>query len=438
MKYSKNEAINERARRVIPGGINSNVRIMSEPCPICYTHGKDGRIWDVDGNEYVDFVLGHGPMLLGHTPKPVIEAIRRQAERGLVYAGQSEQEIRAAELVVEHVPCAEMVRFNSTGSEAVHAAMRVARAATGRKKILRFEGHYHGWHDNEAWCPPRRGEDLGPPDNPILRPSSLGQYEEDAANLFVRPWNDASLVEKLFGERGGEIAAVICDPFAFALGLIPATKEFLETLRRLCDAHGSVLIFDEVITGFRIAYGGAQGFYGVTPDLATFAKALGGGAAVSAVAGKASIMRLFGELKTVHAGTCNGNPLAMAATVAALEMLMANRGAELAKAQAMGRRLWGGLETIAKENRISIQFRGVGSVFSTTFVPENTAPITDMRSSFQADPIMLEQFWRDMHRRGVQFTMFGIWFLSTAHTDTDIDQALDAASKSLGELAKSR
>ncbi|GMW00369.1 MAG: glutamate-1-semialdehyde 2,1-aminomutase [Candidatus Hydrogenedentota bacterium] len=438
MEYAKSKSLYDRACTVIPGGINSNVRAVSEPIPLFYTHGKDARIWDADGNEYIDYVLGQGPMLLGHSPARVIEAIKQQAEKGLVYAGQSESEVRAAELIRELVPCAEMVRFNTTGSEAVHAAIRLARAATGRKKVLRFEGHYHGWLDTIAWNPPKPGVALGPRENPILRPSSKGQTEEDAANLFVRPWNDTALAEDLFRNHGSEIAAVICDPFACASGLIPAQQEFLRTLRRLCNAHNAVLIFDEVITGFRVALGGAQQYYGVTPDLATFAKALGGGVAVAAVAGKADLMRLFGELATVHAGTYNANPLAMAATVAALEFLKEEGGANLQRAHTHGQQLWDGLSNIAGELKFPLQLRGVPSVFSTSVVPESATPVVDFRTALQADAETANAFWRDMHHRGVQFTAFGIWFLSTAHTKADIDQTLAAARESLRGLAALR
>lgn len=432
MKHEQSKARHDRACRVIPGGVNSNVRLTSEPVPLTYTHGRGSRIWDVDGNEYIDYVLGQGPMLLGHSPAAVMEAIRNQTERGgLVFAGQNEFEVRAAELIVEHVPCAEMVRFNTTGSEAVHAAIRLARAGTGRSKVLRFEGHYHGWLDTIAWCPPRREDALGPREKPTLRASSRGQCEEDSANLIVRPWNDATLVEALFAERGGEIAAVICDCFACASGLIPAEKAFLEALRRLCDAHGTVLIFDEVITGFRVAVGGAQAYYGVTPDLATFAKALGAGAPVAAVAGKRELMRLFGEGPVVHAGTYNANPLVMAATVAALETLTANGGAELERAHAMGRALWDGLRAIASEAGVRVDLRGVPSVFSISFLPDDAGPVRDFRSALQTDAGRLQRFWRAMHYRGVQFTTFGIWFVSTAHTEEDVARTLAAAEAAI-------
>ncbi|MFP4501919.1 MAG: aspartate aminotransferase family protein [Candidatus Hydrogenedentota bacterium] len=438
MKYEKSKALHGRACRVIPGGINSNVRANQEPGPLFYTHGRKAHIWDADGNEYIDYMLGQGPMLLGHTPRPVIDAIQRQAEKGLVYAGQSELEVEAAERIATLVPCAEMVRFNTTGSEAVHAALRLARAATGRKKVLRFEGHYHGWLDTIAWCPPRRNDDLGPPDAPHMRPSSGGQTEEDAKNLIVRPWNDEARLRQTFANYGDQMAAVICDPFACAAGLIPAQADFLHVLRDLCDTYGVVLVFDEVITGFRVALGGAQQLYDVTPDLATFAKALGGGLAVAAVAGKADLMRLFGELKVVHSGTYNANPLVMAGVVAALDYLAAEDGAALAHAHSMGKKLWDGLAGIAKEYGLRMDLRGVGSVFSTSFLLEDAEPVTDFRSALQADVQVLDRFWRDMHHRGVQFTGFGIWFLSTAHTAADIARTLEAAEESLHALAQRR
>ena len=427
----------ERACNVIPGGINSNVRAVAEPFPLFYTHAKDARIWDADGNEYIDYVLGQGPMLFGHTPERILDAVRRQLDKGLVYGGQTELEVRAAELMVKNIPCAEMVRFSSTGSEAVHAALRLARAATGRRKVLRFEGHYHGWFDNIAWNPFKAGVELGPREAPFMRPSSRGQMSEDGANLIVCPWNDPEILEAYFSADGETIAAVICDPFACASGLIPAEREYLLALRRLCDQHRTVLIFDEVITGFRVAPGGAQSYYGITPDLATFAKALGGGLAVSALAGRASLMELFGKLRVVHSGTYNSNPLAMAATVAALEMIFEDGGAELKKALLAGQRLKDGLEAAGRDAGLPLTFRGVPSVFSTSFATENADPVIDMRGALTGDLARMAKFWAALHHAGVQMTAFGIWFLSTAHREEDIDQTVTAAQKVLSAMAQS-
>lgn len=436
MFYDKSKVAHERAKRVIPGGINSNIRVVSEPVPLHFERAKGSRIWDVDGNEYIDYLLGHGPMILGHTPEPVVAAVRRQAERGLVFGGQTELEVRAAELICEHVPCAEMVRFSTTGSEAVHAALRLARACTGRSKVLRFEGHYHGWFDTIAWNQASPTAELGPREEPPLRPSSEGQRPEDGANLAVLPWNDTALLEDLFARRGGELAAVICDPFASAAGLIPGQPDFLKTMRKLCNDHGVVLIFDEVITGFRVGLGGAQAYFGVTPDLAIFAKALGAGMPVSAVAGKTRLMERFGTLKTVHSGTYNSNPLAMAGTVAALEAMSADHGALLKKANAKGDQLSIKLSELADDMGLPITLRGVGTVFSATFVPEDAEPVVDYRTARQTNAELGRQLWIALQHRGVQITSMGIWFVSSAHTDEDIKKTLGAAAGALKELRK--
>lgn len=434
-RYKKSIVAHEWARKFIPGGINSNIRAISEPVPLHFDRAKGSHIWDVDGNEYIDYLLGHGPMILGHTPAPVIEAVRRQVERGLVYGGQTELEVRAAELICQHVPCAEMVRFSTTGSESVHAALRLARACTGRKKVLRFEGHYHGWFDNIAWNQASPTADLGPRENPPLRPASEGQQVEDGANLVVLPWNDSELLEDLFARRGEELAAVICDPFASAAGLIPGQPDYLKNMRGLCDKHGAILIFDEVITGFRVGLGGAQAYYGVIPDLAVFAKALGAGMPVSAVAGKAKYMERFGTLKTVHAGTYNSNPLAMAGTVAALETLSADDGALLKTANAKGDQLSIRLSESAFEIGLPITLRGVGTVFSATFLPPDAEPVMDFRGARRTNYELGRRFWIALQNRGVQITSLGIWFVSTAHTDGDIKKTLVAAKAALHEMS---
>jgi len=391
----------------------------------------------VDGNEYIDYILGQGPMLLGHTPECVIEAITRQATTGILFAGQGEDEIVAAELMVDHIPCAEMVKFCSTGSEAVHAALRLARAATGRDRILRFEGHYHGWYDTIAWNGPSPDADLGSRENPTIRPTTRGQVATYAESLVVRPWNDLEILEATFAEHDHQLAAVICDTFASASGLIPAQRDYLQRLRDLCTKHGTVLIFDEVITGFRVHPGGAQGYFEVTPDLATFAKAMGAGLPIAALAGRADLMMEFTK-GVVHSGTYNTSALVMAGTRAALEHLYADNGAALDRAHAAGRRLTEELEALAERFGLPLQLRGVHSVFSTSFVPPTADPVTDMRSARQADGELLKQFRIEMQERGVQVTSFGIWFVSTVHTDRDIDQTLEAAEGAMAAIAKGR
>jgi glutamate-1-semialdehyde 2,1-aminomutase len=327
-----------------------------------------------------------------------------------------------------------MVRFSSTGSESVHAAIRLARSATGREKILRFEGHYHGWLDTIAWNGPTADADIGPRENPRMRPTTKGQLACYADSLVVRPWNDLPLLEATFAEHGDHLAAVICDPFASASGLIPGNKDYLERLRALCTKHDTVLIFDEVISGFRVHPGGAQAYYEITPDLAIFAKALGGGLPIAALAGRADLMMEFTK-GTVHSGTYNASALVMAGTRAALEHLYTDSGAVLDKAHAAGRCLSEELEALAEGYGLSLQLRGVNTVFSTSFVPSTAEPITDMRSAQQADGEMLRNFRIALQENGVQITSFGIWFVSTVHSRRDIDQTLEAARKALAQIA---
>ncbi len=434
MQFDKTKAQHERASRVIPGGVNSGVRSLAEPLPHHYTHAKGARLYDVDGHEFIDYSLGQGPMFLGHSPQVVIDAVKAQLDKGgIITAGQSEDEIIAAELLVKHIPCAEKVRFTTTGSEAVHAALRLARSTTGRDTVLRFEGHYHGWLDTIAWNHPARDIELGLPESPILRPSTQGQSSNDAANLIIRPWNNLEILEHTFTEHGNTLAAVICDPFASAAGLIPAHQSFLKKLRELCTTHGVVLIFDEVITGLRVSRGGAQEHYGITPDLATLAKALGAGMPVGALVGRADLMDCFTS-GTVHSGTYNANPMVMAGTRAALEALLEDDGSEFQKAWDAGEELQIGLMRLAEKHGLPLHLRGVPTVFSASFVPHGSSEISDMRSAQQTDTTLGKRFLIEMLHRGIQLTSFGIWFISTAHTQHDIDETLTVADASMAVL----
>lgn len=437
MKFDNSMTLYERAKRVTPGGVHSNVRLSAVPVPLFYERGVGSHLWDVDGNEYIDYVMGQGPMLLGHNPAPVLDAMRSQLGKGLVYGGQTALEVRAAELVCELVPCAEMVRFNCTGSEAIHAALRLARAYTGRTKVLRFEGHYHGWFDSIAWnYSVMDDKKRGPRDNPAVIPSSRGTDPAAAANLLVRPWNDLALVDELFQKQGNEIAAVICEPMMCNWLAILPQPGYLEGLRRICDKYGALLVFDEVITGFRLALGGGQQYFGVTPDLCTLAKGLGAGMIVSAVAGRAEYMRLYGEGPTVHAGTYNANPLAMAAVIAALELLRANGGDELRRAHDAGHALMEGLMRLGAEKGLPLNVRGMPPVFQVSFLDEDGSPVTDFRSSLRTDIDRTIQLWKELHMRGVRTTSRGLWFLSTAHTAQDVAQTLDVAADALDALVR--
>ncbi len=432
MKFEKSKALYERACKTCPGGIHSNVRKNWHPLPLFYERGEGSHVWDVDGNEFIDYVLARGPLLLGHSPKPVLEAAKRQLDIGLMYAGQNPVEVEAAEKVVELVPCAEQVRFSNSGSEAVQGAMRLARGVTGRQKIIRFEGQYHGWFDSVFWSYAPPLDKAGPRDEPEAHPVSAGQVRSDSDNLIIRPWNDLELIEQAFAKYPDQIAAVKTEPIMCNMGGIMPKPGFLEGLRELCTKHGALLIFDEVITGFRVSVGGAQEYFGVTPDMAVFAKAMAGGFTVSAIAGREQHMRAFGELKVTHAGTYNSNAPCMAATVAALEMVSANGGELLEHAHAMGRQLMEGFQSLAAEAGKQMHVRGVPPAFHVSF--NETEEVVDYRTFQSRDKEAYRRFWIKLQELGIRGIPDGLWFVSTAHTQEDVDKTLEAVQTALKEV----
>ncbi|GMU21807.1 MAG: glutamate-1-semialdehyde 2,1-aminomutase [Phycisphaerae bacterium] len=429
MRFDGSNELHQRASQTAPGGIHSNVRAVWQPHPMFYERGEGAHVWDVDGNPFIDYVLARGPLLLGHSPKPVLDAVKSQLDRGLMYAGQHAMEVEAAERFCRLVPCADMVRFASSGSETVHAALRLARAVTGRMKVLRFEGHYHGWFDNIAWNYAPSPDKAGPREDPHLMPASQGQVLSDAENLIIRPWNDLELVRAVFEKYRGQIAAVIGEPVMCNTGAILPRPGYLEGLRELCTRYGALLIMDEVITGFRAALGGAQEYFGVTPDLATFAKGMSAGFPVAALAGRREYMQAFGDMSVTHAGTYNSNAPGMAATVAALDTLAADGGAALRHAQAMGTRLMSGIRESGEKAGKRITVRGLPAVFHVSF--NETDEVVDYRTFLSRDPNAYGRFWAGLQERGIRTIPGGLWFVSTAHTPEDIDRTLSAVHEAM-------
>jgi glutamate-1-semialdehyde 2,1-aminomutase len=426
-RYEKSKELHERSRKVIPGGVSSNIRSKWKPFPLFYSRGKGSRIWDADGNEFIDYVLARGPLLLGHSPGPVLEAVKAQLDRGLMYAGQHELEIEVAEAIAKLVPCAERVRFSNSGSEAVHMALRLARAVTGRVKHVRFEGHYHGWFDSVFYSYAPKLEDAGPRESPRPVPVSKGQPPSDAENVIVLPWNDLGLVERTLEARGREVAALITEPVMCNTGGILPKPGFLEGLRKLCTKHGIVFILDEVITGFRLAPGGAQQFFGVTPDLATFAKAVAGGFCVSVLAGKATLMDEISTLATVHAGTYNSNPPCMAACKAALGML--GSGDLHRRIFARGEALMAGIRELGRKAGKKLSVRGLPPCFHVSFGEPEEA--VDYRTYTRRDAAAHDRFWEALQDHGVRIVPEGTWFVSAAHTEEDVARTLEAVERSL-------
>lgn len=411
----------------LPGGVSSNFRLGVSPTPLVVTHAKGPYVFDADGNQLIDYYLGMGPMILGHDPPEVVAAVKAQLDRGLLFGAQSEVEYEAARLVCAMVPCAERVRFNCSGSEAVQAAFRLARAATGRATILKCEGHYHGWFDNVVWSVAPGPADFGDADAPTHVAGTPGQDPFSDRALDIVVWNDLDrLAARL---RRGDVAGLIMEPAMCNTSAIRPEPGYLEGVRALCDETGTVLIFDEVITGFRVAPGGAQALLGVTPDLAVFGKAIANGLPVAAIAGRAALMDMMVTHKVMHGGTYNAHPLGMAATVATLSALADGRvHAAIAE---RGQRLMDGIETILRDRQVAGRVQGFPGIFHVSL--GRREPIRDYRDATTTDKAAYVRLTTAMLSRGVRSLERGAWFLSLAHDEAVIDRTLDVFEAALVE-----
>lgn len=415
-----------QARQYLAGGVSSNFRLGISPTPLVIESGRGPYVIDADGNRLIDYYLGMGPMILGHSPQHVIDAARAQLDRGILFAGQTEVEFEAARLVCELVPCAERVRFGSSGTEVIQAALRLARAVTGRQTIVKFEGHYHGWLDNVQWsvAPP---QDLcGPPEKPTKVAGTPGQDPGSGERLDILGWNDLQAVQDRLAR--GDVAAVIMEPAMCNTSAIAPRPGYLEGVRAACSKAGTVLIFDEVITGFRLSVGGAQKRFGVTPDLATFGKAIANGFPVAALAGRADLMDQFaGGRVVMHGGTYNGHPVNMAATVATLRRLA--QGDAYSLIEQRGGRLMRGIEDILQRSAIPARIQGFPGIFHVAFGV--TRPIETFRDTFAIDRARYVRFTTALIERGVRALERGAWFLSSEHDEAVIDQTLEVVESAV-------
>lgn len=414
-----------RAQKSLAGGVSSSLRKASRPYPLYFSHGCGSAAVDVDGNRYIDYGLAWGPLILGHAPRELVDATREQIGRGLTFGAQHDLEFEVAELLTSIIPCAGLACFANSGTEIVQLALRLARAATGRNKLVKFEGHYHGWADSVLVSyHPTPAQIEGSRGAPV--PVGLGQRQHD--DVLIAEWNSRGDIERLFADHEQEISAVICEPLLCNSGCIPPEPGFLEFLRQITLNKGALLIFDEVITGFRLHLKGAQGFYGVTPDLATYAKAIGGGAAVSALAGKAEFMKLIADGKVVHAGTLNGNPVALAAVKATLQTLSRKNGAIYGNLRRRGSRLRAGLEALLTGRGYAVVTSGEAPVFQLSFIKERPR---NYRETLAADKQLYSDFALALLDEGILVLPDGRWYLSAAHTDDDIDATLAAVERAI-------
>ncbi len=418
---SRNEELFARAKDVIPGGVDSPVRAFGAVggTPRFYVRGEGAYVEDADGARYVDLVQSWGALLFGHSRREIVDAAVEAARRGTSFGAPTEAEIDLASRIVEAVPGIDRVRLVSSGTEAAMSAIRLARGATGRDLLVKFEGCYHGHSD--ALLAKGGGSGLAT----FGIPGSPGVTEGAAKDTITSPYNDLEAVRGLFAERGGEIAVVAVEPVAANMGVVPPAPGFLEGLRALCDEHGALLLFDEVITGFRIAYGGAQSFYGITPDLTALGKVMGGGFPCAAFGGRADVMdRLAPTGPVYQAGTLSGNPVAVAAGIAALDL--ARTSDPYPGLEATADLLIDGLTERFDAAGIRATVNRAGSLFSVFFTD---APVRDFEGAKAADHERYARFFHHMLDHGVALAPSGyeLWTLGTAHGPAEVERVLDAA-----------
>jgi len=423
--YEKSRQLHARASRVIPGGVNSPVRAFkSVACdPPYIVKGKGAYIWDADGNQYIDYVGSWGPLILGHAHPEVVEAVDRANRDGASFGACTPVEAELAEAVIEAFPSMEKVRFVSSGTEATMSAIRVARAFTGRKHIVKFEGCYHGHADSLLVKAGSGVATLG-------IPGSAGVLEEQAQFTLALPFNDVPALEQAFEKFKDQIACVIVEPVVGNMGCVPPAKGYLQFLREITQRHGTVLIFDEVMTGFRLAFGGAQQLYKIRPDMTTLGKILGGGLPVGAYGGHVDIMNMVAPLGPVNqAGTLSGNPLAMAAGLATLRHLKAHPEIYQQLEQRTSELVNGVLEAARKKN-VELSANQVGSMFTWFF---QAGEIHDWGTAAKSDTQAFAKFYRGMLERGVYLppSQYEAVFVSAAHSKEDVQRTIAAAGESL-------
>jgi len=423
----KSEALWQRAQTFLPGGVNSPVRAWRsvKGKPLFIERAKGAKIYDVDDHEYIDYVCSWGPMIVGHAHEEVIEAIKHTASKGTSFGAPTEVEVELAEMIVKAFPSIEKVRMVNSGTEATMSALRLARAYTRRDKVIKFDGCYHGHADSFLV---KAGSGLAT----LGIPASPGVPEDLTKHTISLPYNDLSAVENVFAQIGKEIACIIVEPVAGNMGVVLPEEGFLKGLRRVTQRYGSLLIFDEVITGFRVSWGGAQLHYGIDPDLTCLGKIIGGGMPVGAYGGKKEIMSLIAPQGQVYqAGTLSGNPLAMSAGLATLKILQ--RPEVYEELERKTKQLTEGIKQAANETGISLQINQIASMFSLFF---NKEPVTDYEGVLKSDSDMFIKYFYGMLKRGIYLapSAYEASFVSLAHTDGDIKKTIEAVYETFEEI----
>ncbi len=427
---SKSKALFDRAKKVLPGGVNSPVRAF-EPYPFFVECAQGSKLYDADGKAYIDYCNAYGALLLGHSNAEIMEAVKKQLPMGSLYGAPTEREVEFAELISKASPCMEMMRLVNSGTEATMHAIRAARGYTGRKKIVKFEGCFHGSHDNVLVKAGSGAATFG-------TPNSLGIPEETTQNTIVIPYNSIEAMEAVMKQQGTDIAAVIVEPVLANVGLILPTHDYLSYLRKVTSKYGTVLIFDEIITGFRLALGGAQEYYKVKPDMATLGKILGGGFPLAAFGGKREIMENISPIgKVYQAGTFSGNPVSVTAGLTILKMLSEKKKEIYPKLEKNCAELAKALTDLVQSYDMQAQVYNIASMYQVFFTNEE---VIDYACAKHSDAKMFMRYFHELLRQGVFIppSQFETCFVSAAHSEEDLKQTINAFDKALGNVAKEK
>jgi glutamate-1-semialdehyde 2,1-aminomutase len=430
LNQNKSQTLFERAKKVLPGGVNSPVRAF-EPYPFFVERAQGCKMYSEDDTTYIDYCMAYGALLLGHAYPEVIEAVRNQLPKGSLYGTPTEREVEFAELIAKSSPCMEMLRLVNSGTEATMHAIRAARGYTGRKKIIKFEGCFHGSHDSVL-------VKAGSGATTFAAPNSLGIPEETTRNTIVVPYNDVEALEEVMKREGNDIAAVIVEPVLANVGLILPKKDYLSYLRKITSKYGTVLIFDEIITGFRLTLGGAQEYFNVKPDMATLGKVLGGGFPLAAFGGKKEIMQNISPIgKVYQAGTFSGNPVSATAGFTILGILHKKKTEIYPKLEKNCVELKKALTDLAKTHKVQAQVYNIASMYQIFFTK---TPVADYACAKQSDTQMFTSYFHELLKEGVFIppSQFETCFLSTAHSEDDLKHTISDFDKALGKAAKEK
>ena len=437
---ARSEELFERIKNSIAGGESSYARLRAG-IELCIDRTAGARIWDVDGNEYIDYCLGYGPLLFGHNPKDIVQAVVDQiSNKGFHFSFPHELDYKVGEAVQRLVPSVDLIRFTCSGTESTMAAMRLARAYTGKDKIIKFEGMYHGWSDLHfiSYHPPL-GMIAGRNNAPRALPDSTGTPMVFTEPLIIQPFNDIEVIERTIRERHFEIAAVLIEPIMANCGVLPPVDGYLKELRRITEQYGVLLIFDEVMTGFRIAPGGAQEYYDIRPDISTFAKAIGAGFPIAAFGGTKEVMEIEAKNEVMHGGTYTANPLVLAASNAVLERIEREKDRMYPRLFELADRLRQGLVRVIREAGFHCMGQGIGPLFQVFFGDQEVDRLCNYRDTVEYVREDIYSAWHEeMQHRGVYCHpgQFERWFLSTEHTEQDIDTTIDIAAESIRAVAE--